>query len=112
MISCFGNFCGVLCSSGSSLSQVYALTDMQYKVWVQVSDMHAHLGVVFLFFCLDTNAYYVTFLSVFILAGTFSPASSEVVPSGSLDNEVRLWNANTAECAGSRDFCEFPGIFN
>jgi hypothetical protein len=32
--------------------------------------MHAHLGVVFLFFCLDTNAYYVTFLSVFILAGT------------------------------------------
>jgi hypothetical protein len=35
-----------------------------------------------------------------------------VVPSGSLDNEVRLWNANTAECVGSRDFCEFPGIFN
>ncbi|KAG0627581.1 hypothetical protein M758_2G212100 [Ceratodon purpureus] len=34
----------------------------------------------------------------------FHPASSEVLASGSLDNEVRLWNANTAECVGSRDF--------
>ena len=30
-----------------------------------------------------------------------------MLASGSLDNEVRLWNANTAECVGSKDFCEF-----
>lgn len=29
-----------------------------------------------------------------------------MLASGSLDNEVRLWNANTAECVGSRDFCK------
>lgn len=34
----------------------------------------------------------------------FHPASSEVLASGSLDNEVRLWNANTAECVASHDF--------
>ncbi|KAL2612392.1 hypothetical protein R1flu_024084 [Riccia fluitans] len=34
----------------------------------------------------------------------FHPGSSEVLASGSLDNEVRLWDANTAECVGSRDF--------
>lgn len=41
----------------------------------------------------------------------FHPASSEVLASGSLDNEVRLWNANTAECVGSRDFCELLCVF-
>jgi activator-of-BECN1-regulated-autophagy protein 1 len=34
----------------------------------------------------------------------FHPSSSEVLASGSLDNEVRLWDATTAECVGSRDF--------
>ncbi|CAM6099134.1 unnamed protein product [Calypogeia fissa] len=34
----------------------------------------------------------------------FHPGSSEVLASGSLDNEVRLWDANTAECVGFQDF--------
>ncbi|XP_024533598.1 uncharacterized protein LOC9636947 [Selaginella moellendorffii] len=34
----------------------------------------------------------------------FHPSSPEVLASGSLDYEVRLWNANTAECVASRDF--------
>ncbi|XP_058094921.1 uncharacterized protein LOC131240614 isoform X2 [Magnolia sinica] len=34
----------------------------------------------------------------------FHPVHSEILASGSLDHEVRLWDANTAECIGSRDF--------
>ncbi|XVE81972.1 hypothetical protein DITRI_Ditri15bG0109500 [Diplodiscus trichospermus] len=34
----------------------------------------------------------------------FHPLYPEMLASGSLDHEVRLWNANTAECIGSRDF--------
>ncbi|KAL8486742.1 hypothetical protein ACS0TY_023439 [Phlomoides rotata] len=34
----------------------------------------------------------------------FHPFYPEVLASGSLDHEVRLWNAKTAECIGSRDF--------
>ncbi|KAL1826102.1 uncharacterized protein LOC108214942 [Daucus carota subsp. sativus] len=34
----------------------------------------------------------------------FHPLHPEVLASGSLDHEVRLWNANTSECIGSRDF--------
>ncbi|KAK1592431.1 hypothetical protein Q3G72_024848 [Acer saccharum] len=34
----------------------------------------------------------------------FHPLNPKVVASGSLDHEVRLWDANTAECIGSRDF--------
>ncbi|GLU08263.1 hypothetical protein SLE2022_251860 [Rubroshorea leprosula] len=34
----------------------------------------------------------------------FHPLYSEILASGSLDHEVRLWNANTAECIGSHDF--------
>ncbi|KAJ7538798.1 hypothetical protein O6H91_11G063300 [Diphasiastrum complanatum] len=34
----------------------------------------------------------------------FHPKISELLASGSLDYEVRLWDANTAECVGSRDF--------
>lgn len=34
----------------------------------------------------------------------FHPLCSEVLASGSLDHEVRLWNARTADCIGSRDF--------
>ncbi|XVF38567.1 hypothetical protein REPUB_Repub20aG0113300 [Reevesia pubescens] len=34
----------------------------------------------------------------------FHPLYPEILASGSLDHEVRLWNANTAECIGSRDF--------
>ncbi|XP_057772164.1 uncharacterized protein LOC130991784 isoform X3 [Salvia miltiorrhiza] len=34
----------------------------------------------------------------------FHPLYPEVLASGSLDNEVRLWDAKTAECIGSRDF--------
>ncbi|KAK4792753.1 hypothetical protein SAY86_023188 [Trapa natans] len=34
----------------------------------------------------------------------FHPLYSEILASGSLDHEVRLWDANTAECIGSRDF--------
>lgn len=29
----------------------------------------------------------------------------EILASGSLDHEVRLWNSSTSECIGSRDFC-------
>lgn len=35
----------------------------------------------------------------------FHPLCSEILASGSLDHEVRLWDANTSECIGSRDFC-------
>eukprot|EP01018_Ginkgo_biloba_P009577 Gb_28988 [translate_table: standard] len=34
----------------------------------------------------------------------FHPSRPEIIASGSLDHEVRLWDANTAECIGSRDF--------
>ncbi|XP_050216326.1 uncharacterized protein LOC126667403 [Mercurialis annua] len=34
----------------------------------------------------------------------FHPLCPEILASGSLDHEVRLWNAKTAECIGSRDF--------
>ncbi|KAH0641394.1 hypothetical protein KY285_037980 [Solanum tuberosum] len=34
----------------------------------------------------------------------FHPLHSEILASGSLDHEVRLWDAKTAECIGSRDF--------
>ncbi|GMP77658.1 hypothetical protein CsSME_00033856 [Camellia sinensis var. sinensis] len=34
----------------------------------------------------------------------FHPLYPEIIASGSLDHEVRLWDANTAECIGSRDF--------
>ncbi|KAJ6403664.1 hypothetical protein OIU84_011965 [Salix udensis] len=34
----------------------------------------------------------------------FHPLHPEILASGSLDYEVRLWNANTSECIGSRDF--------
>lgn len=34
----------------------------------------------------------------------FHPSHPEILASGSLDHEVRLWNANTADCIGSRDF--------
>ncbi|XP_009608724.1 uncharacterized protein [Nicotiana tomentosiformis] len=34
----------------------------------------------------------------------FHPLYPEILASGSLDHEVRLWDAKTAECIGSRDF--------
>ncbi|KAL6292342.1 hypothetical protein ACE6H2_000484 [Prunus campanulata] len=34
----------------------------------------------------------------------FHPLHPDILASGSLDHEVRLWDANTAECIGSRDF--------
>lgn len=34
----------------------------------------------------------------------FHPLHPEILASGSLDHEVRLWNAKTSECIGSRDF--------
>ncbi|CAI9776943.1 unnamed protein product [Fraxinus pennsylvanica] len=34
----------------------------------------------------------------------FHPLHPEILASGSLDHEVRLWDANTAECIGSCDF--------
>ncbi|KAE8696805.1 Transducin family protein / WD-40 repeat family protein isoform 2 [Hibiscus syriacus] len=34
----------------------------------------------------------------------FHPLYPEILASGSLDHEVRLWNANSAECIGTRDF--------
>ncbi|XP_057483599.1 uncharacterized protein LOC130770251 isoform X1 [Actinidia eriantha] len=34
----------------------------------------------------------------------FHPEHPEILASGSLDHEVRLWNAHTSECIGSRDF--------
>lgn len=40
-----------------------------------------------------------------LLQVRFHPLYSEILASGSLDHEVRLWDAKTAECIGSRDFC-------
>ncbi|XP_057964079.1 uncharacterized protein LOC131155156 isoform X2 [Malania oleifera] len=34
----------------------------------------------------------------------FHPLYPEILASGSLDHEVRLWDANTSDCIGSRDF--------
>ncbi|KAE8721342.1 Transducin family protein / WD-40 repeat family protein isoform 8 [Hibiscus syriacus] len=34
----------------------------------------------------------------------FHPLYPEILASGILDHEVRLWNANSAECIGTRDF--------
>ncbi|KAF6155101.1 hypothetical protein GIB67_035848 [Kingdonia uniflora] len=35
----------------------------------------------------------------------FHPLHLEILATGSLDHEVRLWDANTTECIGFRDFC-------
>lgn len=35
----------------------------------------------------------------------FHPLYSDILASGSLDHEVRLWDAQTSNCIGSRDFC-------
>lgn len=37
----------------------------------------------------------------------FHPLYPDLLASGSLDHEVRLWDAKTAECIGSRDFCNY-----
>jgi WD40 repeat protein len=50
------------------------------------------------------------FFAFSILQVRFHPSSSEVLASGSLDNEVRLWDATTAECVGSRDFCNITNL--
>ena len=42
-----------------------------------------------------------------LLQVRFHPVHPEILASGSLDHEVRIWDANTAECIGSRDFCNF-----
>lgn len=42
-----------------------------------------------------------------LLQVRFHPLCPEILASGSLDHEVRLWDANTAECIGSRDFCNY-----
>ncbi|XP_050375456.1 uncharacterized protein LOC126792968 [Argentina anserina] len=34
----------------------------------------------------------------------FHPLHPDILASGSLDHEVKLWDSNTAECIGSRDF--------
>ncbi|KAM5563261.1 hypothetical protein ABKV19_018097 [Rosa sericea] len=34
----------------------------------------------------------------------FHPSQPEIIASGGLDHEVRLWDLNTSECIGSRDF--------
>jgi len=41
----------------------------------------------------------------------FHPRHSEIVASGSLDHEVRLWNAKTGECIRTHDFCKRQAIF-
>jgi WD40 repeat protein len=50
------------------------------------------------------------FFAFSMLQVRFHPSSSEVLASGSLDNEVRLWDATTAECVGSRDFCNITNL--
>ena len=35
----------------------------------------------------------------------FHPVHVEILASGSLDHEVCIWDANTKEWIGSRDFC-------
>jgi WD40 repeat protein len=42
-----------------------------------------------------------------LLQVRFHPLHPEILASGSLDFEVRLWDANTSECIGSQDFCNF-----
>lgn len=42
-----------------------------------------------------------------LLQVRFHPLCPEILASGSLDQEVHLWNANTSECIGSCDFCNF-----
>lgn len=37
----------------------------------------------------------------------FHPLYPEILASGSLDHEVRIWDAHTADCIGSRNFCNF-----
>lgn len=41
----------------------------------------------------------------------FHPLIPTLIASGSLDHEVRLWDANSGECIGSRDFCKHLSEF-
>lgn len=45
-----------------------------------------------------------------LLQVRFHPLHPDILASGSLDHEVRLWDSNTAECIGSRDFCNYLWI--
>ncbi|XP_066346893.1 uncharacterized protein [Miscanthus floridulus] len=38
----------------------------------------------------------------------YHPLHSDILASGSLDHEVRLWDANTSDCIGSQDFPDRP----
>lgn len=46
-------------------------------------------------------------VSMGLMQVRFHPVHLEILASGSLDHEVRLWDANTAKCIRSRDFCNF-----
>lgn len=47
------------------------------------------------------------YVSMVVMQVRFHPLHPEILASGSLDHEVHLWDANTAECLGHRDFCNF-----
>ena len=42
----------------------------------------------------------------------FHPSRSDILASGSLDNEVKIWNSDTAQCIASHDFRKIPCLWN
>ncbi|KAJ0113026.1 hypothetical protein Patl1_01671 [Pistacia atlantica] len=65
--------------------------------WKRQSGRDITIDLVFL--TLDVSARFE------FVSSRFHPLRPEILASGSLDHEVRLWDANTSECIGSRDFC-------
>lgn len=61
-----------------------------------------------LFATLRSYAYLI--IELIILQVRFHPLYPDILASGSLDHEVRLWDAKTAECIGSRDFCNYLDV--
>lgn len=88
--------------------QISSLNAMLILSWQKFS--HTFLSLICLFVFMRQNSF--VFLVHFemligLLQVRFHPLCPEILASGSLDHEVRLWDANTSECIGSCDFCNF-----
>nr|VDD08552.1 unnamed protein product [Brassica rapa] len=83
------------CETGKCLK---VLSGHRRTPWVVSLDDRCQL---FYLFCNDLSF---CRLLLYSLQVRFHPRHSEIVASGSLDHEVRLWNAITSECIRSHDF--------
>jgi WD40 repeat protein len=87
-------------------------------LFTPIVKLHALLDMMFVILAYTYSIDVLCLLCIFsshvlveLLQVRFHPLYPEILASGSLDHEVRLWDANTAECIGSRDFCNNLYLF-